>query len=213
MPFNGIPALGPSSEPNCAVPTRVDYVYRTTGNQFRVLPQPHSTLPSRCDEDRNRRAAYIVRLETGTINRAIYQTAVLHNPNDGTPSPFAPPAGWNKRLIYPLGGGCIGGWYFQGSDLVTPINHSYLNQGYGVASASLNTFGNNCNDLLSSETIMMVKERFIENYGVPLFTIGTGGSGGAYQSNQTGDNYPGPVRRHRYDEQLPGRHDRHGPDA
>ena len=55
----------------------------------------------------------------------------------------------------------------------------------------MNTFGNNCNDLLSSETIMMVKERFIENYGVPLFTIGTGGSGGAYQSNQTGDNYPG----------------------
>jgi hypothetical protein len=26
---------------------------------------------------------------------------------------------------------------------------------------------------------------------VPLFTIGTGSSGGAYQSNQTGDNYPG----------------------
>jgi hypothetical protein len=37
----------------------------------------------------------------------------------------------------------------------------------------------------------MVKERFIESYGVPLFTIGTGSSGGAYQSNQTGDNYPG----------------------
>jgi len=54
-----------------------------------------------------------------------------------------------------------------------------LRQGYAVASASLNVFGNNCNDLLSSETIMMVKERFIENYGVPLFTIGTGGSGGA----------------------------------
>jgi len=37
----------------------------------------------------------------------------------------------------------------------------------------------------------MVKERFIESYGVPKFTIGTGSSGGAYQSNQTGDNYPG----------------------
>jgi hypothetical protein len=37
----------------------------------------------------------------------------------------------------------------------------------------------------------MVKERFIENYGVPKFTIGTGGSGGSYQSNQTADNYPG----------------------
>ena len=134
---------------------------------------------------------YIVRLETGTINRAIYQTAILHNPNAPAPSPVAPPAGWNQRLIYPLGGGCIGGWYTQGPDLVNPVNHSYLSQGYGVASATLNTFGNNCNDLLSSETILMVKERFIESYGVPLFTIGTGSSGGAYQSNQTGDNYPG----------------------
>jgi hypothetical protein len=134
---------------------------------------------------------FIVRLETGTINRAIYQTAILHNPNSGEPTPFAPPAAWNGRLIYPLGGGCIGGWYFQGDGLVTPLNATWLGKGHAVASASLNTFGNNCNDLLSSETIIMVKERFIESYGVPKFTIGTGSSGGAYQSNQTGDNYPG----------------------
>src|SRR2546427_212966 len=134
---------------------------------------------------------YIVRLETGTINRAIYQTAILHNPNDAAPSPFSPPAGWNKRLVFPLGGGCIGGWYFQGSDIESVVNHSYLNLGYAVAASTLTTFGNNCNDLLSSETVIMVKERFVESYGVPLFTIGTGGSGGAYQSNQTGDNYPG----------------------
>jgi hypothetical protein len=37
----------------------------------------------------------------------------------------------------------------------------------------------------------MVKERFVKSYGVPIFTIGTGGSGGSYQSNQTADNYPG----------------------
>ena len=75
--------------------------------------------------------------------------------------------------------------------MVNPLDNNWLSKGHAVASASLNTFGNNCNDLLSSETILMVKERFIESYGVPKFTIGTGGSGGAYQSNQTGDNYPG----------------------
>jgi hypothetical protein len=52
-------------------------------------------------------------------------------------------------------------------------------------------FGQNCNDLLASETHIMVKERFIEHYGVPEYTIGTGGSGGSYQSHQTADNYPG----------------------
>jgi hypothetical protein len=172
----------------------VQYVYRTTANTFATLPQPLSTLPANLaftTTVTGARVPYIVRLETGTINRAIYQTAVLHNPNDPAPGPTAPPTGWNKRLIYPLGGGCIGGWYTQGPDLVTPLNDAWLRQGYGVASATLNTFGNNCNDLLSSETILMVKERFIESYGVPLFTIGTGSSGGAYQSNQTADNYPG----------------------
>jgi hypothetical protein len=191
VPFTGSPALGPSSEPNCAVATRVQYVYRSsTTNTFKSLPQPYSTLPTDVANTATG-AKYIVRLETGTINRAIYQTAILHNPNDAAASPFAPPAGWNKRLVFPLGGGCIGGWYFQGSDIESVVNHAYLNLGYAVAASTLTTFGNNCNDLLSSETVIMVKERFIESYGVPLFTIGTGGSGGAYQSNQTGDNYPG----------------------
>jgi Tannase-like family of unknown function (DUF6351) len=194
VPFPGSPALGAPLDSDCSVERRVQYVYRTTGNAFNSLPQPYSSLPADLAFTTTVTGAtvpYIVRLETGTINRAIYQTAILHNPNDAAPSPFAPPAGWNKRLIYPLGGGCIGGWYTQGPDLVDPVNHSYLSQGYGVASATLNTFGNNCNDLLSSETILMVKERFIESFGVPLFTIGTGSSGGAYQSNQTADNYPG----------------------
>jgi len=190
VPFAGSLALGASSKPDCSVDRRVQYVYRSTANTFKSLPQPYSPLPGDVANTATG-VPYIVRLETGTINRAIYQTAILHNPNDAAPSPFAPPAGWNKRLVYPLGGGCIGGWYFQGSSIESVVNHAYLNLGYGVAAATLNTFGNNCNDLLSSETTLMVKERFIESYGVPLFTIGTGGSGGAYQSNQTGDNYPG----------------------
>ena len=64
-------------------------------------------------------------------------------------------------------------------------------QGYAVVSATLNVFGQNCNDLLASETHIMVKERFVENYGVPEYTIATGSSGGSYQSHQTADNYPG----------------------
>jgi hypothetical protein len=194
VPFPGSPALGEPTDANCSVPTRVQYVYRTTANSFAPLPEPYDNLPGNVANTTTISGAtvpYIVRLETGTINRAVYQTAILHNPNDPAPSPFAPPSGWSQRLIYPLGGGCQGGWYTQGVSIVNPINHSYLSQGYGVASATLNTFGNNCNDLLSSETILMVKERFVESYGVPLFTIGTGSSGGAYQSNQTADNYPG----------------------
>jgi len=194
VPYPGGAALGAPLDSNCSVQRRVNYVYRKTTGEFAALPQPYSTLPADVASTTTVNGVtvpFIVRLETGTINRAIYQTAVLHNPNTGQPSPFAPPAAWNGRLIYPLGGGCIGGWYTQGPDLVTPLNATWLGKGHAVASATLNTFGNNCNDLLSSETIIMVKERFIESYGVPKFTIGTGSSGGAYQSNQTADNYPG----------------------
>src|SRR2546422_386039 len=191
IPFPGSPALGAPLDSDCSVERRVQYVYRSsTSNTFKSLPQPFSTLPADV-ANTSTGVPYIVRLETGTINRAIYQTAILHNPNNAAPSPFSPPAGWNKRLVFPLGGGCIGGWYFQGSDIESVVHHSYLKLGYAVAPSTPTTFGNNCNDLLSSETVIMVKERFVESYGVPLFTIGTGGSGGAYQSNQTGDNYPG----------------------
>src|SRR6202030_4760875 len=60
---------------------------------------------------------YVVRVETGTINRAIYQFAVLHDPTTGDPSPTAPPKSWNGRLLYSFGGGCVGGWFKQGTTL------------------------------------------------------------------------------------------------
>lgn len=188
--------LGAALDANCSVSRRVDYVYRTTSTPatFASLPNPTVRPANLATVTNNlgKTVNFIVRVETGTLNRAIYQSAILHDPVvDPAPSPTAAPAGWNKKVIYPLGGGCQGGWYSQGASIVSALNLSYLTAGYGVLTATLNTFGNNCNDLLSSETILMVKERFIESYGVPMFTIGTGSSGGAYQSNHTADNYPG----------------------
>lgn len=193
----GVPALTTiPGDPNCGVETRVDYLYRTTTNTFVYLPDPQAltAYPAnmRTLTIDGRTVPYVVRLETGTINRAIYQSAILHDVlNEPAPSPVARPAGFTGKLFYPLGGGCQGGWFQQGASANTVLSDGHLSKGYGVTSSTLNVMGQNCNDLLSSETVMMVKERFIENYGVPFWTVGTGGSGGAYQSNQTGDNYPG----------------------
>jgi len=38
---------------------------------------------------------------------------------------------------------------------------------------------------------MMGKEHFIETFGVPFYTMSTGGSGGAYTSLQLADAFPG----------------------
>ena len=186
--------LGKPLDEHCSVNRRVDYYYRSTAGGA-LKPWPASSTPSdlvQLTTHSGSTVPYIVRIETGTINRGIYQISMLHNPaSEPPPDPWRTSLGWNRRLIYTHGGGCVTGWYRQGATTGGVVDDVMLRRGYAVASSSLNVFGNNCNDLLASETMMMVKERFIEAYGAPTFTIGWGCSGGSYQQLQTADNYPG----------------------
>ena len=187
--------LGEPVNEDCSIERRVDYAYRSTQDgelkpllNIRTRPEDLATTTTLSDAE----VPYIVRIETGTINRAIYQIAVLHDPvTDAVPDPWTPPSGWNGRLIYTFGGGCVNGWFRQGARTGGVTDDVMLRQGYAVASSSLNVFANNCNDLLAAETMMMVKERFIEAFGRPRHTIGWGCSGGSYQNHQIADNYPG----------------------
>ena len=191
----GLGNLGPTSDPNCHVPTRVDYLYRTTANTLAAWPGGATAYPANLamtTTTLGKTVPYIVRMETGTVNRAIYQTTVLHDPlAQPAPSWQAPPSHWNGRLVYTFGGGCFGGWYRQGATTGGVTDDFLLRSGYALASSSLNVFGNNCNDLTAAESMMMVKERFIEAYGPPVHTQGWGCSGGSYAQHQIGDNYPG----------------------
>ena len=94
----------------------------------------------------------------------------------------------------------MGGWYRQGETLgfTSPrgavsavLNDNVVGRGYAEVSSSLNVAGNNCNDTISAETTMMIKEHFVKTFGKPAFTFGRGGSGGSYQQNQIADRYPG----------------------
>ena len=188
--------LGPSLDEHCSVETRVEYVYLSTlDGEFRPYSaSPVGPMPADMAETTTldgETVPFTVRVQTGTINRAIYQSAMLHNPADPAPDPWTRSAGWNGKLVYTHGGGCRGGWFQQGASTGRVLNVGLLEMGYAVTSASLNVFGQNCNDLLASETHIMVKERFVESYGEPIYSIATGGSGGSYQSHQTADNYPG----------------------
>ncbi len=191
--------LGAPTDANCSAPTQVQYLYRSTaGGALRPLPDP-AVLPS--DLANTTTAAgvtvpFIVRLETGTMNRGIYQNAVLHNPGtDAAPSPLAPPRGWNRKLIAVHGTGCTGGWYIQGAAMgvspITGVMLTRLGEGYGVFTNTLNHPTNSCNAVLAAETTMMGKERFIETFGVPTATLSVGTSGGAYTSLQVADAMPG----------------------
>ena len=184
-------AAGAITDPNCHVPTRVDYIYRTTTNTFVAWPAGATAYPANLATSATGKK-YIVRMETGTVNRAIYQVTMLHDPlTDAAPNWQQQSANWNKRLVYTFGGGCFGGWYRQGASTGGVLDDFMLSNGYALASSSLNVFGNNCNDLTAAESMMMVKERFVEKYGPPAHTQGWGCSGGSYAQHQIADNYPG----------------------
>ncbi|MGH7462148.1 MAG: DUF6351 family protein, partial [Longimicrobiales bacterium] len=82
---------------------RVDYVYRNAAGNFVALPAQNAVPADAATTTTTdgRTVPFVVRLEAGTVNRAIYQTAVLHNPAAGAaPSPATRSVGWN---------GCSGG--------------------------------------------------------------------------------------------------------
>jgi len=183
--------LAPAAQPLCSAPTVVSYQYKNTAGAFVPLADPSSRPADLATAAVGGKSVpYIVRVETGTIDRAVYQVAALYDGRN--PSPYAADTSWNGKLVYTFGGGCNAG-YHQGAGTGGVVNDLFLAQGYAVASSSLNVLDTNCSAIISAEAAMMVKEHVIETYGPVQHTIGWGGSGGAIQQYQIAEMYPGIV--------------------
>jgi hypothetical protein len=196
--------FGPALDKDCSAATKITYLYLPKGEQaFKLLPST-SSLPADVATTTTMNGTtvnFVVRLETGTIDRGIYQSAILFDPTkDGAPNWHNPPKGWNHRLIAILGHGCPGGWYYQGMEGgsaqggnvdATLLSVQKLGQGFGLFGNTLLNASQSCNPVLSGEAASMSKEHFIKTYGAPLYTISMGCSGGAYMSNDMADAFPG----------------------
>ncbi|MFJ9371250.1 DUF6351 family protein [Nocardia sp. NPDC101769] len=181
--------LAPAIQPLCDAPPVVTYRYRTTAGVFASLTDPAARPGDLATATIGGRSVpYVVRVETGTIDRAVYQIAVLYDGTD--PTPLQQDSSWNDRLVYTFGGGCNGG-HHQGDSTGGVLNDLFLSQGYAVASSTLNVLDTNCSTIVSAEAAMMVKEHFIDTYGPVAHTIGWGGSGGGIQQYDIADAYPG----------------------
>jgi hypothetical protein len=129
--------LGSPLDTDCSAPTMVTYVYMSTTNgAFEPLPSS-ATLPgdvAMTTTSVGVTVPYVVRVETGTMNRGIYQNAILFDPtSDPMPSPFSAPKGWNHRVIAIHGAGCPGGWYTQGTaEGMNVLQNMYLSLGYAL---------------------------------------------------------------------------------
>jgi hypothetical protein len=169
----------------------IDYRYKSTDGSFKALPP--GPLPADVAQTTlldGRTVPYVFRRERGTINRFIYAISILSAPGD----PAAPPdlSRWNRRLIYTFDGGVAIG-HNQGT---LGGSHQYdigLSKGYAIVHSSGTRTSTHYNLVLGAETAIMTKERFIEGYGVPLYTVGVGGSGGAIQQYVYAQRHPGVI--------------------
>jgi len=185
--------LGAPSDEACNAAPIVDYQYVSTAGGGYVAydaDNPPADVATTTN-DRGDTVPNIVRRERGAIDRGLYAIAYLHDPALGEPDPTAPQAGWNGKLYYPFGASCNTN-HTQGS-MPGVINQTRLQQGWAVATGSLNVLGHHCNPVLSAENVMMIKERVIEQLGPIRYTMATGGSGGAIGQLQVSNAYPGLV--------------------
>jgi len=191
--------LGIPIDVDCSAPTKIIYLYRPTDGTA-LIPLPStSNLPANVAMTTTLTGLtvpFVVRVETGTMDRGIYQNAILHDPtSEPAPTPFTPPKAWNKRLLAQHGAGCPGGWYIQGAaegtNILTGTNLTRLGEGWGIFINTLQNPSTSCNATVAGEATMMGKEHFIETFGVPTYTLSTGSSGGAITSEGVGNTFPG----------------------
>src|SRR5262252_430825 len=140
---------------------------------------------------------YIVRVERGTMNRGIYDIAVLFDPSKPW-TPLAPQPQWNGKALYTFGASTgqprlqfrsEQNWAVGGISGV--FDDSALRLGFMVIDNSVTDSLYNSNRVLVAETVMMMKEHVVDTYGEVKYLMGNGCSGGSIQQNTVSSIYPG----------------------
>ncbi len=189
--------LGAPIDTDCSVTTRYDWFYFTAAGARLPLADPLAPRPADLTTVTTidgRTVPFIVRVESGTINRSIYRIAVLDDP---VAAGVLNATGWNGRIVFRFGESTAA-QYNQGSNSVTDAvktndvqNFEALKRGFAYVVSTLNINKVNVNDVLAAETAMMIREHIAKDYGLPRWMVGMGGSGGAIQQMLIAQNYPG----------------------
>jgi hypothetical protein len=196
--------LGEPLDTDCTIETRVQYYYMSTSGKISKLSEvkKYPADVTTTTTSAGKKVPYVVRVETGTIDRGIYQITMLDDPARAKSDAYERNDSWNGRLLMNYGGGS-GIGHHQGSLMGgfssggagggggDAVDNSIIAKGYAVATSTLMTYGTSGSDTLAAEATMMLKEHFIKRYGVPVYTAGWGGSGGGMLQHLISQNYPG----------------------
>jgi hypothetical protein len=178
---------------DCSAETQIRYFYRTTGGSMAPFPTDGS-VPGNIATTTTLDGAtvdFVVRRERGTINRFIYQIAMLAPVDEAVANAGADHpdhSSWNGRVIYVFSGGVAIG-HNQGTLTGSAMDPDALGLGYALIFSTGTRTNVHYNLQVGGETALMLKEHFIKRHGLPLYTVGVGGSGGAIQQYIYGQNY------------------------
>jgi hypothetical protein len=192
--FSG-PQVGPwycldgALDAQCNRPTTFTYTYKNSAGQFGAYdpanpPGDVATVTT----DQGKTVPYVVRVETGNMDRSQYRIAVLAD-GDKPFDRWAGPPAWNHKVYVPHGSGC-GQGHSEGAAPDVMLDGA-LAKGFAVMSTALEHNTENCNVVVQAESVMMAKEHLIERYGDVRYMIGTGCSGGSIAQLWMANAYPG----------------------
>ena len=133
---------------------------------------------------------YIVRVERGTINRGIYDMAVLFDPTKPAWTATGAQPQWNGKVVYSYGAS-TGQPRQQFRTEQNWANDDALSRGFMTVDSSLTDSLYNSNRVLEAETTMMMKEHIVNAYGEIKYTMANGCSGGSIGQNTVSSIYPG----------------------
>jgi Tannase-like family of unknown function (DUF6351) len=187
-----------SSDPQCDQPATYRYEYKSSLDGQLHEYDPDNPPPDVAETTTQTGATvpFVIRIETGYQDRDQYQIATLFQP--GKPwEPWAPQPQFNHKLLITHGASC--GIDRQsgtapsvtGDTVLGDSPTTALGEGFAVMSTALNNAGHNCNLVTQAESMIMAKERLVEQYGEIRYTIGTGCSGGSLTQQQVANAYPG----------------------
>ncbi len=199
-PIGGPVLAGPQIKPwtcfagatddQCNRPVAYTYSYKSTAGGPLQSYDPANPPPdvATTTTDQGKTVPFIVRLETGTIDRDQYRIAVLFDPSKPW-SPTNPQDGYNHKIVIYHGASCDTE-YTQAS-APDVMDETVLARGFATMSHALDNAGHNCNIATEAESLIMTKEHLIDTYGSARYTIGSGCSGGSLVQQQVANAYPG----------------------
>ncbi|HTX30803.1 MAG TPA: DUF6351 family protein [Solirubrobacteraceae bacterium] len=185
-----------ATDAKCDQAPTFTYEYMSTNpSKHGFQPYDPSSPPSdvaQTTTDQGVTVPFIVRTETGYMDRDQYQISVLDQP--GKPwSAVAPQRQFDHKLLILHGASC-GVDHQTGTAPATTGDAAgdyALGKGFMTMSAALDNSGHNCNLPLQAESLIMAKEHAIKSYGTLRYTIGTGCSGGSLAQQWIANAYPG----------------------